>query len=218
MIIADPPPGVTTSATSVYRYYDQNNLLLYVGITSRGGQRNREHNATKEWWPFVVRQDVEHYPTRAAATAREKNLIRAFHPPFNKQHNPDYRDLQAIYRASAGRKIVLVPRDANRVLAAVHHKLPLSRVGDTGTRAIFTCQPEHHVLAEVLRWDDRVILRAPKKVAVLTGIETAGVHVAFEFEANRRIPALRDVRLHVKVRARKPLVVDIHEAVGEVAA
>jgi len=30
--------------TSLYRYYDKYNVLLYVGITSRGLKRNREHS------------------------------------------------------------------------------------------------------------------------------------------------------------------------------
>lgn len=76
--------------TSLYLYYDRNDLLLYVGITARGVSRNREHNATKEWWPFVARQEVEHYPSRSAALAAERSAIRAFHPPFNIQHNPGH--------------------------------------------------------------------------------------------------------------------------------
>jgi hypothetical protein len=210
---------VTPDPTSVYKYYDQNNLLLYVGITRRGVVRNREHNASKEWWQFVVRQDVEHYPHRLAAEERERHLIRAFRPPFNKQHNPDHEELRAIYFAAGRERISLVPSDARKILAQVHHKLPLHCIDIRGARAVYACRPEHMPLASVLRWETRVLLLAPKKVAVLMDVIDGGDRVAFEFHGDKRIPKLTDVRLHVKARSHKPLMVDIHEATAtEVAA
>lgn len=85
--------------TSVYRYYDPRDLLLYVGITSRGSARNREHNASKDWWQYVARQEVEHYPTRGAAEQRERTLIRKYRPPFNTLHNVDPAGARAAYLA-----------------------------------------------------------------------------------------------------------------------
>lgn len=99
-----PVPGDNTQAThrsqlptSVYRYYDKVDLLIYVGITNRGAQRNGEHNTGKEWWPFVVRQEVEHYPNRGAAAIRERELIRRYCPPFNTQHNPQHVVMREAY-------------------------------------------------------------------------------------------------------------------------
>lgn len=86
------------SPTSVYRYYDSAGVLLYVGITSRGPQRNSEHQ-TKKWWRFVVRQVVDHHPTRGAAELAEADLIRRFNPPFNTIHNPWAREARAAYLA-----------------------------------------------------------------------------------------------------------------------
>lgn len=76
--------------TSVYQYYDSCDVLLYVGITSRGQTRNIEHYRSKEWWPYVARQTVSHYATRAEAEVVEQQTIRAARPPFNNQHNPDH--------------------------------------------------------------------------------------------------------------------------------
>lgn len=45
--------------TSLYKYYDRDGVLLYVGITGRGDTRNAEHNKTKFWWKFVSRQSME---------------------------------------------------------------------------------------------------------------------------------------------------------------
>jgi hypothetical protein len=82
--------------TSVYLYFDRSNILLYVGITSRGAMRQREHNTDKGWWPYVARQQVEHYPSRAGALQRERELIALLAPPFNFMHNPD-RDAREAY-------------------------------------------------------------------------------------------------------------------------
>jgi hypothetical protein len=82
-VSAEPCP------TSVYLFFDRIGILVYVGVTSRGVVRQREHNADKAWWPYVSRQEVEHYPTRARALIRERELITLMCPPFNSAHNPD---------------------------------------------------------------------------------------------------------------------------------
>ena len=51
-------------------YHKQNKTLR------RGTARNSEHNASKSWWQYVVRQEVSHYSTRRAAHNMEKELIR----------------------------------------------------------------------------------------------------------------------------------------------
>lgn len=83
--------------TSVYKYYDRDGILIYVGITSRGSARNTEHNKSKFWWKFVDRQTVEHYLSRLKADRREQSLIQKMAPPFNRQHNRDYKAAQDAY-------------------------------------------------------------------------------------------------------------------------
>lgn len=83
--------------TSLYRYFDRHGILLYVGITGAGIRRNRQHNADKEWWRFVVSQRVEHFASRELAHAQEIALIERFRPPFNKQHNPDHAPARRLY-------------------------------------------------------------------------------------------------------------------------
>ena len=79
-----------TDPTSVYRYYDSCDVLLYVGITKRGNKRNAEH-FSKVWWKYVARQEVSHFPTRKMALLEEAKLIASYQPPFNTQlnHNSD---------------------------------------------------------------------------------------------------------------------------------
>lgn len=93
----NPAVAGDSSPTSLYKYYDRDGVLLYVGITRRGSARNTEHNKSKPWWHFVVRQTVEHYTTREEAEACEIKLIRKLTPPFNKQHNPNYAAAKDAY-------------------------------------------------------------------------------------------------------------------------
>ena len=110
---ANPPPGLVSTPrlegastldestvpvpTSVYRYYDQLGILIYVGITSRGVARNIEHNKSKVWWKYVARQSVQHFPTRAIALGVERRLIEKHRPPFNVQHNYGHAEVRAEY-------------------------------------------------------------------------------------------------------------------------
>lgn len=82
--------------TSVYRYYDRDSVLLYVSITKRGANRNSEH-FSKEWWKYVSRQEVSHFPSRKWALREESSLIREFQPPFNVQMNPGHRESRSAY-------------------------------------------------------------------------------------------------------------------------
>jgi hypothetical protein len=86
-----------STPTSVYRYFDLEGRIIYVGVTSRGPQRQAQHAVTADWWPYVSTQDVEHLPTREAALKREKWLIEHHRPPFNRQHNPAHEKLRAAY-------------------------------------------------------------------------------------------------------------------------
>lgn len=89
-----------SNPTSLYRYYDRDGVLLYVGITGRGALRNGEH-FSKPWWRHVRRQEVEHFPSRAAALAAESAAIREHQPPFNVQHNSAHADARRAYEAHA---------------------------------------------------------------------------------------------------------------------
>lgn len=103
IMVAQPPTREAGARrdvpTSVYLYYDKNDVLLYVGITSRATKRQQEHNTDKEWWQYVAKQAIEHFASRPEALARESELIRQFRPPFNKQQNPDHEAMREMYMA-----------------------------------------------------------------------------------------------------------------------
>jgi len=118
----------TGCSTSVYLYYDVHDVLIYVGITSRGIARNVEHNNSRPWWQYVARQEVEHFPDRGLAHVREVELIERHAPPFNVQHNRHHRQMIDAYLAV--RATTDHPADPDDLLRASGGRIPLHVVGE----------------------------------------------------------------------------------------
>lgn len=76
--------------TALYRLYDADDRLLYVGISKRPAVRWAEHAIDKAdlWWADVVRKTVEWFETREEAETAEVRAIRTEKPEHNKAHNP----------------------------------------------------------------------------------------------------------------------------------
>lgn len=72
--------------TALYRLYDCDGTLMYVGITSNPERRFSQHASDKPWWPNVTRKAVEWYSTRSAAELAEEAAIRLRHPLYNVVH------------------------------------------------------------------------------------------------------------------------------------
>lgn len=58
--------------TALYRLYDANDVLLYLGITFSPQARWEQHRNRTHWFHQVARKEVEWYPTRSAALAAEE--------------------------------------------------------------------------------------------------------------------------------------------------
>jgi predicted GIY-YIG superfamily endonuclease len=78
--------------TSLYRFYDENNELLYVGITNNLPARIKEHADEKTWWPLVTTIHVTHISDRKDARLLEATVIRTEHPRYNLHHNEPEED------------------------------------------------------------------------------------------------------------------------------
>lgn len=128
------------SPTSVYLYYDEHQILLYVGITSRGSRRQAEHNGDKEWWQYVDQQAVEHYETRREAAARERTLIDLHRPPFNVQGNPDHVATRAAYIAF--RQAFAGFTDALDLVRHHDKRVPLYVIEESEGTAILATPPQ----------------------------------------------------------------------------
>lgn len=87
--------------TTLYRFYDTDDRLLYVGISERGPERWRAHRKEKPWWTEVARTTTEHYDTRQAALDAERAAIITEQPAYNVVHN---RHLSAVEPAATSKQ------------------------------------------------------------------------------------------------------------------
>jgi predicted GIY-YIG superfamily endonuclease len=95
------PGHLAANATpnSVYRYFDHADRLIYIGVTARGIQRQHEHEKLSDWFDHADHQQIEKCPDRASALTLERELIKAYRPPFNKVHNGDWEPVRDAYLA-----------------------------------------------------------------------------------------------------------------------
>jgi len=75
------------STTDLYRYFDAEGRLLYVGISFSAIARAAQHRESTGWWCDVARMHVEHLPTRSDALDAERQAIRTEQPLHNVVHN-----------------------------------------------------------------------------------------------------------------------------------
>jgi predicted GIY-YIG superfamily endonuclease len=71
----------------LYRAYDAQGVLLYIGITMNPGNRFAQHSEDKPWWADVAEIRVEHFGSRKRVLAAERAAIQAERPRFNVIHN-----------------------------------------------------------------------------------------------------------------------------------
>jgi len=72
---------------TLYRFYDKDMTLLYVGITQRGSNRFDEHSSDQLWWQYSDTVQLEHFDTREQVSRAEKRAIKNESPVFNVQHS-----------------------------------------------------------------------------------------------------------------------------------
>lgn len=74
-----------TDRHHVYRLFDRDGELLYIGATSNIGSRLNDYRRNCVWWHRVGFVDSDEYPTRAEAFAAEAAAIREHQPELNTQ-------------------------------------------------------------------------------------------------------------------------------------
>ena len=67
----------------VYKFYDADDRLLYIGISASLTARLNQHADDRSWFREVASARVEHVQGRQAALDRELELIRAEKPLYN---------------------------------------------------------------------------------------------------------------------------------------
>jgi excinuclease UvrABC nuclease subunit len=83
----------------VYRAFDSEGRVLYIGQTCNLGRRISDH-VCSSWWCDAASITWEHFDSREDALEAERAAIRAERPPHNVVHNPDFTArLEAALRA-----------------------------------------------------------------------------------------------------------------------
>jgi len=73
--------------THLYRHYDKDDNLLYVGISLSAYARLSQHILISEWAGISVKMTIEHFSNRQDALDAERIAIAIEKPIFNVIHN-----------------------------------------------------------------------------------------------------------------------------------
>lgn len=76
---------------TLYRFFDEDGALLYIGISESPLVRLDAHASTQPWWGHVRSATFEHFGTRQEVLDAEVAAIRDERPAFNVEHNGDPR-------------------------------------------------------------------------------------------------------------------------------
>lgn len=80
-------PESEDGRTALYRLYDNDDRLLYIGISGAPKIRMGQHATDKDWWPEVTTREFEWYDSRKEAAEAEVTAIRKERPAHNHTHN-----------------------------------------------------------------------------------------------------------------------------------
>jgi Glu-tRNA(Gln) amidotransferase subunit E-like FAD-binding protein len=72
--------------TSLYRHFNSNGVLLYVGVADEHHIRFRSHLKLSEWKDKIASVTIEKFDTREEATAAEIKAIQTEEPLYNSCH------------------------------------------------------------------------------------------------------------------------------------
>lgn len=80
--------------TTLYRAFDAEDRLLYVGVSGNVFIRLTEHEANAAWTAYAVRIQLERYATREEALTAEAEAILTEDPVWNMDGRPFGRFMQ----------------------------------------------------------------------------------------------------------------------------
>lgn len=78
----------------LYRAFDSDDKLLYVGISGRWSERLHQHEKTSEWMELTDYVKIEKFDTRDAVSEAERTAVEQEKPVYNKQYNQEYESPQ----------------------------------------------------------------------------------------------------------------------------
>lgn len=112
---------------SLYRHFDANGSLLYIGVSLSTMHRLSEHQDHSHWFKQISRVEIEHYGSRALALQAERVAIKAEKPKHNIRHRWSQRD-EAETQAQARYEIARQELTRTVVFHPVYHIEEVARV------------------------------------------------------------------------------------------
>lgn len=165
-----PKQATSTERTALYRLYDADGNLLYVGITGDPAERWKRHAMFMRWWGSVARKRIEWVPSWDEALKAERRTIQRESPRYNGTHNYPLAPL---------------PDDA-------WPRITLSR-GKAQTLAGYICQE-----IDSGRWLPGMKIPSCETLAAATGISPATANLALRtLQAEGRLIYMRGLGIFV---------------------
>lgn len=206
--MADGSNGCGDVKTALYRHFDADGRLLYVGISLSPTYRLRQHHDCSAWFQSIANVTVEWFPDRSAAMAAERQAIKAESPEFNVVHKFTAKDalrekaeescaeltrkvtrFSASYRAAQAAVVVGIP-SSHMKLALAAGDLPYyttpRHVAITGWALIGYLEALQAGAAQVrrpLRNEDGSLRRAPTEAWLIEHHCRASIEAWYEFES-----------------------------------
>lgn len=178
--------------TALYRYYDAEGSLLYIGIACDPDRRRDEHavTAADTWYPLAVSRRVGWFDTRREAEGAEKLAIKQEKPRFNSRFN-QRRD--PVLRAKQEARDNLrhargITRKTNHAGAIVDHFRSLI---DSGELAPGDRLPTRLQIAEQFGVGQTAVSRAYVDLVQAGLVEERRAHGYFVLSAEDRTLAVR---------------------------
>ncbi len=72
--------------TQLYRHFDEEDNLLYVGVSLSALHRLGQHRHHSQWFETIKKVTIETFPTREEALEAERRSIRVEKPLHNVRH------------------------------------------------------------------------------------------------------------------------------------
>lgn len=104
---------------ALYRYFDEGERLLYIGISGDLPVRENAHIGRSRWMELATSSKIQRYATVDEVVATEAAAIKAEQPLFNVQHNdtPEAWARLWDYLDDIGRPDLLTPRQRRKAPA-----------------------------------------------------------------------------------------------------
>ena len=91
-------------STHLYRHYNSQGKLLYIGVSLSAVARLSQHEMHSHWFTDIARVEVETYGTRKDALEAEAKAIKEERPAFNIAHAPKEAEPSEFEKAELGRR------------------------------------------------------------------------------------------------------------------